>query len=64
MINSQSGLGDLDLIFKVNTEKSLLNLCQKLLNSRYLRSRSAVLNQICMILITRHGKITIKFMRP
>ena len=31
MINSRLGLGDLDLIFKVNTEKSLLNLCQKLL---------------------------------
>ena len=31
MINSRIGLGDLDLIFKVNTEKSLLNLCQKIL---------------------------------
>ena len=31
MINSRRGLGDLDLIFKVNTEKNLLNLCQKLL---------------------------------
>ena len=31
MINSQLGLGDLDLIFKVNTEKSLLYLCQKIL---------------------------------
>ena len=31
MINSRLGLGDLDLIFKVNTEKSLLNLCKKLL---------------------------------
>ena len=31
MIDSRLGLGDLDLIFKVNTEKSLLNLCQKLL---------------------------------
>ena len=31
MINSRLGLGDLDFIFKVNTEKSLLNLCQKLL---------------------------------
>ena len=63
MINSRLGLGDLDLIFKVNTEKSLLNLCQKYLNSCYFRSRSADFNQICMILITRHGKITIKFMR-
>ena len=64
MINSRPGLGDLDLIFKVNTEKSLLNLCQNYLNSRYLRSRSADFNQIGMNLITRHGKITIKFMRP
>ena len=64
MINSRPGLGDLDLIFKVNTEKSLLNLCQKNLNSRYLRSRSADFNQICMILITRHDKVTINFMRP
>ena len=31
MIKSRLGLGDLDLIFKVNTEKSLLILCQKLL---------------------------------
>ena len=29
MINSRLGFGDLDLIFKVNTEKSLLNLSQK-----------------------------------
>ena len=31
MINSRLGLGDLDLIFKVNTEKNLLNLSQKIL---------------------------------
>ena len=31
MIDSRLVLGDIDLIFKVNTEKSLLNLCQKLL---------------------------------
>ena len=31
LINSLLEFGDLDLIFKVITEKSLLNLCQKLL---------------------------------
>ena len=31
LINSRLVFGDLDLIFKVIREKSLLNLCQKLL---------------------------------
>ena len=64
LIKSRLVLGDLDLILKVITLKSLLNLCQKYLNSHYFRRRSADLTQMCMILITRHGKTTIKFMRP
>ena len=31
MVNNRLVFGDLDLIFKVTTEKSVLKLCQKLL---------------------------------
>ena len=33
-------------------------------NSHYLRSRSADFIQICMVVVTGHGKITVKFWRP